>query len=204
MIAVAVCYFIAFLLELYQFIRRNHRRNHWGIFPAAFGFILHTIFVYKHHIVAAHPIGGAAMCFLASAWGLVLIYFLWTYYHPYIPFGVIVLPLALLLTGSGVWSASLLEPNGLSLRTWLKMLHVVSAAGFVIALLTGSICWTLHSHVVYLLRKKRPLAYPIRLPSLEWSLSAFRISMLVALCCISLCLLTMLVVFFLQCYVSSV
>jgi len=189
MCAVAVCYFIAFLLELYRFVRRNH----WGTFPAALGFVLHTFFVYQQHIIAAHPLGATAMLFLASAWGLVLIYFLWTFYYPNIPFGAIVLPLALLLIGGSFWSSSAFEPSGLSLHSAAKMLHVASAAGFVIALLTGGICRLLYSFEVYLLRKKRSLILPIKLPSLEWSLSAFRVSMVVAIFCFCLCLLTLVI-----------
>jgi len=189
MFVAVVAYFIAFLIELLRFVRWRHC-HHWvTLVPAAIGFILHTFFIYHLHVVAEQPLGGAAMLFLASAWGLVLIYLVWICRYPHIPFGIIALPLALLLLTGGHFSASTVETTGLSLQSLAKMLHIVSAAGFVIAISVSVICRVLYSLEVHLLRKKRSLAPPIKLPSLEWSKTVSRISLVIAVCCLGLCAL---------------
>jgi len=188
---VAVCYFAALLFELLRFTHKERTwRLHWGALGIALiGFALHTLFLYQQHIIADPPLGGAAMFFLVSAWGLVLIYLLWLRRYPNIPFGIIVLPLAMLLFGGGYFSASTFETTGLTLRSVAKMLHLASAAGFVIALSVFVICRVLYFFEVRLLRKKRSLAPPIKLPSLEWSLTVSRISLVIALGCLCLCAL---------------
>ena len=191
MVAVAVCYFVALVFELLRFVRRVRPQWHqWGVLSAAvIGFVLHTFFLYQQHIVADRPLGGVAMLLLASAWGLVLIYLLWLRRYPSIPFGIIVLPLAMLLFGYGYYTASTFEATGLSFQTFVKMLHIASAAGFVIALSIFVICRILYFLEVRLLRKKRLLAPPIKLPSLEWSLTVSRISLVIALGCLCFCAL---------------
>ena len=186
-IAIAA-YLVAFLIELLRFVRKVRPWwIHWGVFgTVAVGFLFHALFLYQQHIVADRPLGGAAMLLFVSAWGLVLIYLFWFHYHPNIPFGIIVLPLAILLLVSGHLSASTFEATGLSLRSLAKMLHLASAAGFVIALLALIICRLLYFLEVRLLRKKRSLTPPIKLPSLEWSVSISRISLIIAICCFCL------------------
>ena len=129
------------------------------------------------------------MLFLVAAWGLVLIYLLWLRRHPNIPFGIIVLPLALLLLIGGHLSSSTFETTGLSLRSLVKMLHLASAAGCVIALSVFMICRVLHFVEVRLLRNKRSLTPPIKLPSLEWSATLARTSLKIAIVCLCLCAL---------------
>jgi len=187
------CYVVACLLEIFRLLSPNLKMHvvNWRALPAAIGFAIHTFFLYQQHIAAEHPIGGAAMFFFASAWGLVLIYLLWLRYYPNIPFGVILLPLAVLLLGCG--RASLLtaaiEATGLSLDSLVKMFHLVSAAGCLIALSVFVLCRLLYFLEVRLLRKKRSLTPSIKLPSLEWSLTVSRVSLAIALCCLCFCAL---------------
>lgn len=196
-ILIASCYFIALVFELLRFALRHWRHRWIGLVPAILGFIFHTFFLYRQHIISEQPLGGTAMLFLASAWGLVLIYFIWGRKYPNIPFGVIVLPLALLLLGGGYLSVSTFETTGLTLRTFAKMLHTASAAGCVIAFSVFVICGLLNFLESYLLRKKRSLAPPIKLPSLEWSATIGRISLAIAVGC--LCLAGLSIVLFLSC-----
>ena len=183
MIAVTVCYCTALLLELLRLVRRRYCRT-WAVLGfAVTGFVLHSWLLYQQHVVAEHPLGGAAMFFFAAAWGLVLLYFVWMYRYPNVPFGVIVLPFVLLLFCGGNFFASTFETTGLTLQSIAKMLHLVSAAGFVIALLVFIICRALHFVEVRLLRGKRSLPTPIKLPSLEWSSSIGRTSLVIAVCC---------------------
>ena len=186
MLLVAVCYIIAFFVELLRFVRWRYWHPWGAIVPTVIGFVLHTFFLYEQHIVAEQPLGGAAMLLLASAWGLVLLYLLWLRRYPNIPFGIIVLPIAAMLIGSGIHWTTTFETTGLSLSSLAKMLHLVSAAGFVIAVLVFIICRILYSLEVRLLRKKRSLTPPIRLPSLEWSKTISRISLIIAICCLCL------------------
>jgi len=97
-----------------------------------------------------------------------------------------ILPIAALLTGIGDQWASTFETTGLTLQSIAKMLHLVSAAGFVIALLVFMICRILYVLEVRLLRKKVSLTPPIRLPSLEWSKTVSRVSLVMAICCLCL------------------
>jgi len=180
------------MLEVFRLVQRGNFKLcvvNWRVFPAVIGFVFHTFFLYQQHIVADHPIGGAAMFFLASAWGLVFVYLLWLHRYPNIPFGIIVVPLVLLLLGCGHASVSTIETTGLSLQSLAKMLHLASAAGFVIALSIFIICRVLYSLEVGLLRKKRSLAPPTKLPSLEWSLTVSRVSLAIAIICLCLCAL---------------
>jgi hypothetical protein len=186
MIVAAICYAAALLLELLRFLRGERWQlwhwqlrywQHWGALGfAVIGFLFHTFFIYQQHIVAEQPIGGVGMFFLASAWGLVLVYLLWTCRYPNIPFGMILLPLALLLLVGGHWSVSTVQTTGLTLESIVKMLHVASAAGFVISLSIGCVCGILYFLESYLLKRRRSLSPKIKLPSLEWSKSAATIS----------------------------
>jgi len=194
LVSIALCYSIALVFELLRFVRGLCQwchlwgALHWGaLLLAVIGFVLHTFFLYQQHVAATQPLGGAAMLFFASAWGLVLIYLLWLRRHPNIPFGIIVLPIALLLLGGGYGAISTVATTGLSLRSFAKMLHIISAAGFVIAVLVFTICRLLYFLEVRLLREKRSLAPPVKLPSLEWSMTISRVSLVIAGCCLGLC-----------------
>ena len=188
MLFAALGYSAALVFEWLRLTRRVRSRLHWEAFISALaGFILHSIFLYQHHIVASQPLGGVAMLLHASAWGLVLIYIVWMYRQPNIPFGIVVLPLAILLLIIGHLLASTFETTGLSLRSLAKMLHLISAAGFMIAILVYMICRCLYFIEVRLLRKRRSLASPHKLPSLEWSATISHIALVSAACCLCLC-----------------
>jgi len=195
MIVVSFCYSIAWLCELLRFTR-FHRRFRVSGFEFCFpilGLLYHTGFLYVLHNDMLHDadrsIGGAAIFLFTAAWGLVFIYLFWLRRYPNIPFGIIVLPIVLLLLGGGYWSASTVAPTGLSSPPVAKMLHLVSAAGFVIAFAVFIICRMLHFFEVRLLRKKRSLPLSIKLPSLEWSSTVGHISLVIAFCCLCFCVL---------------
>jgi len=184
-----VCYFAAFVMELVRLRQRGtipYSIVQKPVFPATLGFVFHTFFLLHQHLIAEQPLGGAAMLLLTAAWGLVLIYLLWLRRHPHVPFGLMILPIAALLTGIGDQWASTFETTGLTLQSIAKMLHLASAAGFVIALLVFMICRILYVLEVRLLRKKVSLTPPIRLPSLEWSKTVSRVSLVMAICCLCL------------------
>lgn len=189
MIAAAGFYAIALLFELLRFIRHLNVAYPAPSSFAAFGLGCHAVTLGFLHIVAKQPIGGAEMFFFSSAWGLVLIYVLWTLYYPNIPFGLILLPLALLLMSGGLRLTSAAAESILPSRSLAKMLHAVPAAGVMVALSIASICCACYFLESYLLHKKRALPDPIQLPSLEWSLSVCRLSSIVAVVCLCLCVL---------------
>ena len=180
------CYALAFVLEVFRLVQPREAKwsiVRWRTFPVVIGLLLHTFLLYQLHVVA----GGAAMLLFTAAWGLVLLSLLWTYRYPNIPFGIIVLPVAMLLIVGGCLSISPTPETNLSLRSLTKMLHVASATGFVIALAVWCVCSLLYRLEVRLLRKKRSLAPPTKLPSLEWSQTIKRLSLVVAAVCLSLC-----------------
>jgi len=109
------------------------------------------------------------------------------HYYPSVPFGIIILPLAMSLIVGGHLSIAHVEATSPSLRSLSKMLHVASATGFVIAIAVWCIGSLFYFVEGRLLRKKRSLAPPTKLPSLEWSSTIKRLSLMVAAVCLSLC-----------------
>jgi hypothetical protein len=186
----SACYAVAFWLEFLRLCARKRKEfytHNIGLFPAAVGFILHTLFIYQQHVIATQPLNGATMFFLVSSWGLVLIYIIWAYRYPNIPFGIILLPLIGLLSAIGYRSASVIAITESSSRSLIKMLHAAPAVGTMVALSIACTCCVFYLLESNLLRKKYPLTPLLKLPSLEWSLSVFRISCTIAIGCLCLC-----------------
>jgi RsiW-degrading membrane proteinase PrsW (M82 family) len=69
------------------------------------------------------------------------------------------------------------------------MLHAAPAVGTMIALSIACTCCIFYLLESYLLRQKYPLTPLLKLPSLEWSLSVFRISCAMAMGCLCFCAL---------------
>jgi len=186
------CYAAAFMLEIFRLGAHDRKvfyAHNAGVYPAIAGFIVHSYLLCQQHIVAVHPLNGPTMFFLVSAWGLVLIYIIWSYYYPHIPFGIVLLPIVLVLTGTGYKSVTVIETIEPSSRSVAKMLHAAPAAGTMIALSIACTCCLFYLLESYLLRNKRPFSPLLKLPSLEWSLSVFRISCAVAIGFLCLCAL---------------
>jgi len=187
------CYAAAFLLEFFRLPAWHWKKmfyvHHARILLAIAGFLFHTLFLYQRHMTAVQPLDGPTMFFLASAWGLTFIYITWGFCYPNTPFGIVLLPMIILFCSIGYSSLDVIESAVSTPRSLAKMLHAAPAAGTVIALAIASTCCLFYFIESYLLRKKRSLPPEIKLPSLEWSLSVFRIACTIALCGLCLCVL---------------
>jgi hypothetical protein len=178
---IAVCYLGAFLLELVRLLRSNR----WTALPAGIGFVLHSSFLVQQHMLAAHPIGGSQMYFLASAWGLILIYLLWMYKYPNIPFGLILLPVTvLLLLGGNAESTAIRESTMPPCRPLFRMFHSGMFFLTTLTVTVGFAAGVFYFIQDYLLRKKYLPGEKIKLPALEWSFTACRLSLVSATICL--------------------
>lgn len=186
-------YMAAFMLELFRLLATHHRHvvyvQNVRVLSAMAGFLCHTLFLYQQHAAAVQPLDGPTMFFFASAWGLALIYIIWAFCYPSTPFGIVLLPFIILLGAVGCGSFAVMESALSSPRSLAKMFHAAPAAGTVIALAVASTCCLFYFVESHLLRKRWSLPSTIKLPSLEWSLSVFRITCTIALCCLCLCVI---------------
>jgi hypothetical protein len=169
---------ITFLFELSRFFFSGAIQKFFSIVCVLVGFILHTVFLYYHHVAARGHVNGAEIYFFMTSWSIILIYFYLSCYHRGVPFGLFFLPIVLLLIIGGV-IISFITPNepitGLVVYNppVLKMFHAIT---FFLA--TSSICIGFVAGLFYLvqdwrLRHKRPVGI-LRLPTIEWSASICR------------------------------
>jgi hypothetical protein len=175
--AVVCCYFAAFVLELFRFIKQNRL----GWIAASAGFILHTLFLVQQHVLAERPIGGAQMYFLLSAWGLIVLYFFLFRFYPSAPFGFFLLPAAMIMIQGSLLTASVVERTSPPLIAALKMSH---AGMFLLATLSAALCTaagTIYLLQNYLLQKKWFNRTQVKLPSLEWSYTICRFTFIAAM-----------------------
>ncbi|MDR1485125.1 MAG: hypothetical protein LBT09_09920 [Planctomycetaceae bacterium] len=171
-------YAAAFLFELSRFFFSGIIRQLFAIVCVLIAFVLHTIFLYYHHVAARDCVNGAEVYFFMTSWSLVLIYFYLSCYHRGVPFGLFFLPISLMLIIGGVIIAHITpnEPTtGLVAYNppVLKMFHAIT---FFLA--TSSICIGFVAGLLYLvqdwrLKHKRPVGI-LRLPAIEWSASICR------------------------------
>ncbi len=165
----AASYAIALALEATRLFFRSTVRKlvliGWGLA----GLAAHTLYlVHRAAEVPASPLSTTKDWYLLTAWVLAGVYLYLTYYHPRTSFGLILLPVVLILVTAGAAFADpLAYPRPAASRVW-GVLHSLS-----IVLATVSMFIAFMAGVMYLLqswRLKRKLPPPemVRLPSLEW------------------------------------
>jgi hypothetical protein len=172
-------YVIAILFELFRFFSKSTTRNLIVVACGVLlGFTAHTIFLYYHHISTQNHVNGAATYFFMTSWSLILVYLYLSCYHRGVPFGLLFLPIVLLLIIGGIVT-SYITPNEPTLNITplnppvLKMFHAIT---FFLA--TSSICIGFVAGLLYLvqdwrLRHKKTIGV-LRLPAIEWSESICR------------------------------
>ena len=170
----AASYAVALCLEISRIFFRSSIRTVFALAWLLAGLVAHTAYLYYHHAVSPVAVDGAESFFLVSAWSLILVNLYLACFHPKVPFGLVLLPIVLLLIGGAV-----LVPDSASNASWSlwKRLH---AATFLLA--TLSVCVSFMAGMLYLcqdrrLRRKQPTPESIRLPTLEWSLALCRRAM---------------------------
>ncbi|GHT21238.1 hypothetical protein FACS189419_01820 [Planctomycetales bacterium] len=176
-----VCYLLAFLFEIAKITAM--RQKIYTVLPAAVaaaGFILHSSVLYQGHIITRlgrsciNPISPAEMFFLVTAWGLILMYLYWSLVRPKIPFGLILLPLAVTFIFAGFLLHSEQTTSAVQESPpFLKMLHTVMLFLTFFSITLGSAGGLLYFLQDYMLQKHF-IKNTVKLPTLEWSVAVCR------------------------------
>jgi ABC-type transport system involved in cytochrome c biogenesis permease subunit len=169
-ICFAASYAVALLLEISRLLFRSAVRGAFMLGFAAAGLVAHTAFLYYRAVNAAGaPLSSERDWYLMAAWVLIVVYLYLVFYHPQTPFGLLLLPLALGLIGTGTFAKS--EP-----LTWAPaaeawgIVHSVSIMLAVVSMLVALIAGLMYLGQVRRLKRKLPpyRRLRLRLPSLEW------------------------------------
>ncbi len=168
-ICFAASYSVALVLEITRLLFRSGVRGAVMLGFAGAGLVAHTAFLYHRAVEAAgSPLSSEQDWYLLAAWALVVVYLYLVYYHPRVPFGLFLLPLALGLIAAGTFFASPLpvaqEPAS---QVW-GFIHGVSILLATIAVLMGFMAGLMYLGQARRLKRKRPPLLGLRLPSLEW------------------------------------
>ncbi|MDR1480915.1 MAG: hypothetical protein LBJ00_18475 [Planctomycetaceae bacterium] len=171
-------YVVGLFFELSRFFFRGGTRVFFVVFGVLLGFAAHSIFLYYHHISTQNHSNGAETYFFMTSWSLVLVYFYLSCCHRKIPFGLLLLPIVLLLIIGGIVTSHIAPIQPADNTTThnppvLKMFHAIT---FFLA--TSSICIGFVAGLLYLvqdwrLRHKKTIGI-LRLPTIEWSESICR------------------------------
>jgi ABC-type uncharacterized transport system permease subunit len=168
----AASYAVALALEISRLLFRSGIRGAVMLGFAAAGLVAHTAFLYYQAVqavdAAAAPLSSARDWYLMAAWVLIVVYLYLVFYHPQTPFGLCLLPLALVLIGLGRFAASA-EPLALvpAAKAW-GMIHSMSIMLAVVSMLVGFIAGVMYLGQMRRLKRKLPPLRRLRLPSLEW------------------------------------
>lgn len=168
-ICFAASYGVALLLELSRLLFRSGVRGAVMLGFAAAGLLAHTIFL-GHRAASATgaPLSSQQDWYLLAAWLIVAFYLYLVYYFPRVPFGMILLPLALGLIGTGAYFASDQPmPPQPALRVW-GSLHAGSMVLATVAVAVGFMAGMMYLLQVWRLKRKLPAGRGPKLPSLEW------------------------------------
>jgi ABC-type uncharacterized transport system permease subunit len=168
----AASYAVALVLELSRLLFRSGIRGAAMLGFAGAGLLAHSAFLY-YRAREATAAGSSPLCcekdwYLLAAWALVATYLFLVYYHPRVPFGLFLLPLALVLIAVAAWAADA-QPftRGQASRTW-GITHGVSIVLAAVAVLIGFTAGLMYLWQAWRLKQKRPPWGGLRLPSLEW------------------------------------
>lgn len=157
-------YSIAFLLFLSGLIFRKETFPTYGYRLSLAGFLLHTGAIVLRTVATGHlPVMATYENSLSGTWFIMLVYFVMRYAFPLSrPFGVAIIPLAILILGNGIQSGAVLQPLEPPYKSYWLYVHVLFAwfafSAFVVACAAG---------VLYLLKAKATKGVFSRLPELK-------------------------------------
>lgn len=193
----AASYVVALCLEISRIFFRSSVRNAFSLIWILAGLIAQTAYLYYHHAVSFVPIDGAESYFLVSAWGLAIVCFYLGCFHPKTPFGLVFLPIVLLLIGgalsvpenmTGTTTEMSIADNLTRRSTLWSRIH---AGTFFLS--TLAVCVGFVGGLMYLiqdrrLRLKRLPSERFRLPTIEWSQSLCRQAIGVSILLLGVCI----------------
>jgi ABC-type uncharacterized transport system permease subunit len=168
-ICFAASYAIALILEISRLWFRSSVRGAILLGFAGAGLFAHTAFLYYRamHAIGA-PLSSERDWFLIAAWTLVVVYLCLAAAYPKIPFGLFLLPLALLLIAASTFLAN---PESLASEPASKVwgaIHGLSIMLAAVSVLIGFVAGLMYFVQRRQLKHKRLPGRSLRLPSLEW------------------------------------
>jgi ABC-type uncharacterized transport system permease subunit len=197
----AISYAVSVVMEAVRIFLRNDLTRTVALTAAlicaGIGLAVHTFFLHQQHIAAANRIGGAEMYFFASAWGLVWVYLYLACFRPKIPFGLVLLPIILLLIGGGAFVAAVPDikvEHTINIVSAVKMFHAGTFSLTTLAISIGCVAGLLYLIQDDRLRHKRIHAAAFQLPTLEWSLAVCRQAMGVSVFSLGACIFSGLII----------
>lgn len=158
------CYTVSFLFFLNGLIFKRDRFQGYGSGLSTAAFIFHSIAIIARWVATGHvPVMKTYENSLAGTWFMMLTYFVMRYYFPLSkPFGVAVIPLALLILGNGIQAGAELQPLEPPYKSNWLYVHVLFAwfafGSYVTAFAAG---------IMYLLKAKSEKGVLGRLPELK-------------------------------------
>jgi hypothetical protein len=167
-ILIAGLYLAALLGEVLQFrsAKPSAFYRRMIILTASVAFLWQGGFLYAYHVAEHQTLTGAKLYFEVSAWGLALLYLYWTFLRRSIPFGLILLPMIVLLLVAGL----LISDKTVSMnpqQPLLKMFHTVMFFLATVSISVGFVAGLLYLIQDNVLKNKRTIPSSIKLPTLE-------------------------------------
>ncbi len=168
-ICFAASYAIALVLEISRLWFRSSVRGVVLFGFAGAGLVAHTAFLYYRAIqTVGSPLSSERDWFLIAAWTLVVAYLCLAAAYPKFPFGLFLLPLALLLIAAARFLANPQSPvNEPASKAW-GAIHGLSIMLAAVAVLIGFAAGLMYVVQMRQLKHKRLPGRGLRLPSLEW------------------------------------
>jgi len=173
-IGFSAIYGFVLVLEISRLYFGNSVRNILMSLFAGFGFAAHSAYIAHQQLAigSGQLVNNVQDFFFVAAWGLVVVYLYLSYSFPKTPFGLVLLPLTLLLIAGGM---SLGDPEPFTVehlsavQTFWRLLHGIAFLGATLSVLSGFVFGVLYILHEYRLKRKTPAhGDRFRWPSLEW------------------------------------
>jgi hypothetical protein len=191
-ILIAVLYLAALFGEVLQFrsVKPSSFCRSMIILTAFTAFLWQGGFLYAYHVAEHQTLSGAKLYFEVSAWGLALLYLYWTFLRRSIPFGLILLPMIVLLLVAGLLISEKAVVSTGQQQPLLKMLHTVMFFLATLSISVGFVAGLLYLIQDNVLKRKRVVPSSMKLPTLEWSLTICRDTTWSSFIFLALCMLS--------------
>jgi hypothetical protein len=136
---------------------------------AAAGWVAHSAYLYHQIVFQNGSLFDSVQGWLfAVAWVIAALYLYLAVYFPKTPFGIFLLPLALLYIGAGVHFADTSPFPVDSIGQIWRIVHGVSFLLVTVAIFLGFVTGVMYLVQASNLKHKRPMLGRRRLPTLEW------------------------------------
>jgi ABC-type transport system involved in cytochrome c biogenesis permease subunit len=161
-------YAVAWVAELSRIVFRGRASQFVAVGFLLAGFLAHTLYLsYRAFELSASPLSSSFDWCLVAAWLLMAAYLYLAWYYPKAPLGLYVLPLVLALVVAAALADRTPFAPGQASRVWGAVHGIFLLLGYV-AVMVGFVAGLMYLVQARRLKRKRPPAPGIRLPSLEW------------------------------------